>query len=235
MKTLAIRLTGPLQAYGNEATFTRRTSDDHPSKSAIIGLLGAALGYRREDPRLLTLNQLAFAVRIDQPGEMMTEFQTVEWKPGRASKLSYRDLIQDAVFVVAIGSDDEALIARLADALRHPKFALFLGRRANVPAGVLDVQLIDAQDPVAVLTTWPWQASLWYQKRKRADETIELELYADAQLLEKGPTHLVKDQVESFDQRDRRSSFRSVRTLSVPVTNPVHPLPETIHDIWSRV
>ena len=35
MKTLVIRLTAPLQSYGNEATFNRRTSNYYPSKSDI--------------------------------------------------------------------------------------------------------------------------------------------------------------------------------------------------------
>ncbi len=47
MKTLTIRLIAPLQSYGNQATFERRTSDDHPSKSAIIGMIAAAMGYKK--------------------------------------------------------------------------------------------------------------------------------------------------------------------------------------------
>lgn len=42
MKTLTIKLTAPLQAYGNEASFERRTSWPGPSKSAIIGMIAAA-------------------------------------------------------------------------------------------------------------------------------------------------------------------------------------------------
>ncbi len=67
MKTVTIRLTAPLQSYGDEANFDRRTSYDYPSKSAIVGLIAAALGYRRTDARIQTLNQLDYAVRIDQP------------------------------------------------------------------------------------------------------------------------------------------------------------------------
>ena len=52
MKTLTIRLAGPLQTYGNEATFSRRTSYHYPSKSVVIGLIAAALGYRRNDARI---------------------------------------------------------------------------------------------------------------------------------------------------------------------------------------
>ncbi|WP_143441692.1 CRISPR-associated protein Cas5, partial [Lactobacillus helveticus] len=47
MKTATIRLTAPLQSYGNQASFNQRTSDNYPSKSAVIGIIAAALGYRR--------------------------------------------------------------------------------------------------------------------------------------------------------------------------------------------
>lgn len=80
MKTLTIKLSAPLQAYGNEASFERRTSWQAPSKSAVIGMIAAALGLRRDSEQISELNSLAFAVRIDQPGKIMTDFHTVEWK-----------------------------------------------------------------------------------------------------------------------------------------------------------
>ena len=103
MKTLTIKLSGPLQSYGNEATFLRRTSSLYPSKSAITGMVAAALGYHRDDSRISELSQLRFAVRIDQPGTFLQDYQTVEWKPG-TRKVTYRDYIQDAVFVDLIPS-----------------------------------------------------------------------------------------------------------------------------------
>ena len=57
MKTLTIKLTAPLQSYGNEATFERRTTSYYPTKSAVIGMIAAALGYRRTDERILKLNE----------------------------------------------------------------------------------------------------------------------------------------------------------------------------------
>ena len=48
MKTATIRLTAPLQSYGNSASFNQRTSDSYPTKSAIVGMIAAALGYSRE-------------------------------------------------------------------------------------------------------------------------------------------------------------------------------------------
>lgn len=79
MKTLTIKLKAPLQAYGNEATFGRRTTNPYPTKSAVIGMISASLGYGRNDKRILELNNLSFAVRSDQPGQVVNDFQIVEY------------------------------------------------------------------------------------------------------------------------------------------------------------
>ena len=207
MKTLTLRLTSPLQSYGNQASFSRRTTATYPSKSAVIGLISAALGYQRTDPRIQTLNELAFAVRIDQPGRTLTDFQTVEWKKN-TRKVTYRDYLQDAVFVVAFEGDDEQ-IEKISDALRHPVYQLYLGRRANVPAGPLRLTIHKNSQPVDVLKTLEWQASTWYKKRQH-EETITVELIADAKLLPNKHEDLVKDRVISFDQRNRQLDYRPV-------------------------
>jgi len=215
MKTLTIKLTAPLQSYGNEASFTRRTTNDYPTKIAVIGMVAAALGYRRNDERIVALNDLSFAVRIDQVGRNLTDFQTVEWKKD-TRKITYRDYIQDAVFVVALGSDESQLIEKINVALHHPHFQLFLGRRSNVPAGPLVTQEFSGANPVAVLEQLPWQANRWYQKRSK---NHRLEIVADASLISDKQSAMVKDRVVSFDQRDRRYGFRAIARTTVDLTN----------------
>ncbi|VDG22730.1 type I-E CRISPR-associated protein Cas5/CasD [Lactiplantibacillus mudanjiangensis] len=211
MKILTIKLAAPLQSYGNEATFERRTTAHYPTKSAVIGMIAAALGYRRTDPRITTLNDLSFAVRIDQAGTVLTDYQTVEWKKN-TRKITYREYLQDAKFMVALGSEDAQFIEQIKLALTHPKFPLFLGRRSNAPAGVLQVELFDETSPVAILKKMTWQAANWYQ-RKGHRATIEI--IADADLIPDKTSALVKDRVQSFDQRNRRYSFRAIARTNV--------------------
>lgn len=238
MKTLTIKLSSPLQSYGNEATFNHRTTWDYPSKSAIIGMLAAAMGYRRDDPRITELNDLKFAVRVDQPGQTMTEFQTIQWDPKKSSKITYRGHIQDAVFMVAIGSEDDQFINILKSALLHPKFQLFLGRRANPPAGPLQLHLIDDQNPVQVLTNLDWQASAWLQKKTK-QETVSVDVIADASLLPetKMRPELVKDRVVSFDPRHRQMRFRPVLHKRVQLNNDQYTkqMPNTDHNIMNSL
>ncbi|CCK86082.1 CRISPR system CASCADE complex protein CasD [Lactobacillus equicursoris DSM 19284 = JCM 14600 = CIP 110162] len=218
MKTLTIKLTAPLQSYGNEANFERRTSWPVPSKSAVIGMIGAALGMRRDNPEITKLNDLAFAVRTDQRGKVLTDFHTVEWKTD-TRKLTYRDYYQDAVYVVAIGGDDEE-IDRIADALKHPKFQLYLGRRSCPPAGILKTNVFEDANPVEALKQLPWQASSWYQKKLRK-ENYKTEIVADANLIDNpNVTWTEKDRVESFNPRYRHFGFRVLAKTRVELENP---------------
>lgn len=225
MKILTIKLTAPLQSYGNEATFERRTTGDYPTKSAVVGMIAAALGYRRSDQRIVALNELKFAVRIDQTGRILTDFQTVEWK-ANTRKVTYRDYLQDAVFMVAVGSQDEALMEKIDWALHHPRFQLFLGRRSNAPAGVLRTQLSTAASPVATLEQVAWQAIPSYRHRHDGQD---LEIIADADLIPDAQGAMVKDQVRSFVQRNRQHEFRAVAVTRV---NPNSlELQGTAHDV----
>lgn len=132
MDVLTIRVSAPLQSYGNQATFNRRTTNYYPTKSAVIGLVAASLGLRREDDHIQRLNQLEYAVRIDQVGLMMTDFQTVETDPQKETrKITYREYLQDYVYAIAIGSRDKELIQAISYALLHPKFQLYWGTQVQ--------------------------------------------------------------------------------------------------------
>ncbi|MEN9935120.1 MAG: hypothetical protein RLZZ387_1699 [Chloroflexota bacterium] len=77
MNTLFLRLEGPLQAWGLRARWGERDTADAPTKSGVIGLLGCALGYRRDDARLRELGDaLRMGVRVDLPGTLLHDYHT---------------------------------------------------------------------------------------------------------------------------------------------------------------
>ncbi|MBM6764013.1 type I-E CRISPR-associated protein Cas5/CasD [Ligilactobacillus agilis] len=231
MKVITIRLTAPFQFYGNQASFNVRSTNLFPTKSAIVGMVAAALGYRREDTRISSLNDLAFAVRIDQVGSTTTDFQIAKYDAKKPGKLTYRDNLQDYVYVVALGGEDIDLIDKINFTLHHPKFQLFLGRRSNPPAGVLRTETFEATTPIEVLKDkLPWQASKWYQKKYSAPN-FEAELYADANLLPGNPNFMMQDIAESFNPRNRRFSYRSVAKARVTLVNPQ----SHEHDVWEAM
>lgn len=230
MKTLLIKMTSPLQSYGNEATFNYRTSYHYPSKSAVIGLIAAALGYPRDDPRIVNLNYLKFAVRIDQQGKTLSDFQLVKFaeKAGKV-KLTYRNYLQDAIFLVAISGKDE-LIRSIDYAIHHPKFALFLGRRSNAPAGPIFTKIFDRDDIVGILSQFEWQAASWF-KKKYKEPFYKAEVVADSCLKPNLNHILVRDKVGSFSQSGRYYSYRKVTTFYINLANDYSKNSE--HDIMS--
>lgn len=220
MKALTIKLKGPMQAYGNQANFKYRTIYRHPSKSAVLGMIAAALGYGHGDSRIVKLNQLSFAVRTDQIDKELTDFQIVQ-VPKSSNKLTYRDYWQDAIFIAAIGGRNDQIEA-IDEALHHPKFQLFLGRKSTPPAGPLETKIYTGKSPVEVLKEMPWQASHWFMVNKRFEPEWRAEIHADAPLLPGERNSLVKDAVKSFSLREHTHTYRSESVTSVWLNNPAH-------------
>lgn len=178
MKTLLLRLEGPMQSWGTTSRFTERDTGLEPSKSGVIGILCAALGKPRAEcpeegdawPRLSRLVGLGMGVRVDRPGKVGADFQTAgggklgcrEYGVAKAdgSKgepvMSWRYYLQDASFLVGLESTDHELLELLHAALEAPVWPLFLGRKAYVPG--TPVYLPDGLqdgDLLTVLTRYP--------------------------------------------------------------------------------
>lgn len=144
MRLMRLTLSAPMQSWGVDSKWDHRETSLMPTKSAIVGLLGCCLGYPRGDERLNELDdQLHLAVRADRPGRIMTDFHTVQGTDGvilnAAGKnrgetiITPRQYLQGAVFTVFLWGDEEAL-TRCERALRHPKWAPYLGRKSCVPS-----------------------------------------------------------------------------------------------------
>jgi CRISPR system Cascade subunit CasD len=137
--TLALCFDAPLQSWGRESRFGIRETAAEPTKSGVVGLLGAALGVERTDTtRIAELASLRLGVRADRPGTLERDYHTVQNVPttkgtGHRTQVSERYYLADAVFLVAL-EGPEALLSRLADALQRPHWPLFFGRKAFPPA-----------------------------------------------------------------------------------------------------
>ena len=70
---LLFQLYGPLASWGEIAVGEQRPSRDRPTKSAIMGLLAAALGVERdqEDIHLAMAQAYGLGLAVLCPGEMM--------------------------------------------------------------------------------------------------------------------------------------------------------------------
>jgi CRISPR system Cascade subunit CasD len=214
MSVLMLKLAGPLQSWGASSRFSRRGTEIAPTKSGVIGMLAAAKGIRRTEP-LTELLGLEFGVRLDQPGQILRDFQTARSLNGRdAAPLTYRFYLSDAVFLAGVSGERE-LLHGLDEALRRPRFPLYLGRRSCPPAGPVSLGVHD--DTLdAALNLWPWLAAEWH--RRRAARTVRLEIIRDARPGEP-VTETLPDEPISFDPAHRQHMWRAVLRAHVDVTN----------------
>ena len=229
MTVLLLRLAGPLQSWGVKSRFTVRATELAPTKSGIIGMLAAAVGRRRTDP-IEDLLSLRFGVRKDQPGRVIRDFHTARTLDGKTSMpLSERYYLADAVFLAGI-EGDTALLEGLDEALRHPFFPLYLGRRSCPPThpvslGLREAGLLDA------LRAEPWLAAQWFQQwfhRKYRGRPFDAEMLLDQEVVqeaalparERGAVRGSRDVPASFDPRRRDYGFRQVERLTARVSAP---------------
>ncbi len=220
MTVLLLRLAGPLQSWGDSSRFARRETRSQPTKSGVLGLIAAAQGRRRTD-QIEDLLGLRFGVRVDQPGTLLSDFQTaIRWDTGDVMPLSTRYYLSDAVFVAGLEGAAE-VIATLAGAVRRPQFPLYLGRRSCPVTGRLFLGVVD--EPLdKALAAHPWQAASWYQRQP----IDQLEVYVDALAGDIG-SEVARDLPISFDPRRRQYGWRDIDHYPVPVPVPKEPATET--------
>ena len=247
MKTILLKFSGPLQSYGTSSHFQTRYTDYYPSKSAVLGLLAACLGYRRdEEEKLRELSTLKFAVRIDQQGGLLKDYHIAitdkEIVEIPQTYVTNRYYLEDALFVVALSGMDE-LIDTLIEAIKSPYFQPFMGRR-SLPVPVDFFLGESAEDILDSLRNLPWQAAPWYKKKKRKQgigEKISLEVYADEEILKDekiSRSKLRRDIPISFSQKGRQFAFRQEACISIEVLSGIEKglgAEDIEHDVFSTL
>lgn len=174
---LILRLDGPMQAWGSHTFEDFRPANLFPTRSGLLGLLGACLGIDRGDHT--GLEQLAqsveFTVRADRAvmrpdaEELMSkaavklpdyhtilDARKVDGSTNKNAVESRREYLFDAAFTVAIGEKQNApvTLTAIADALLSPCFTPVLGRRScPITRPLFDGTPVEACDAKAALAS----------------------------------------------------------------------------------
>ena len=173
---LVFALIAPMGAFGDLAGHERRGSHHWPGRSAILGLIGGALGVRRDD----RAGQAALAVwnvsvSVLHAGEVWRDFHTVQTVPSARIKrpatrrmalaalrkadsglITWRDYRSDCAFGVALWGGN---IPPLEKALNHPAFTPYLGRKScplSAPMGPKTVAADTSADALTEITIPPF-------------------------------------------------------------------------------
>ena len=206
MATLLLRLAAPTQAWGAESKFETRRTLGYPTKSGVIGMLAAALGYSREESPE-HLNELHFGIRIDREGIYLRDYHTAHGKKDKDTYITQRYYLSDAVFLAGLESGDTSFLEQLQTALLNPVYPLYLGRRSCPPTMPLVLGIREA-DLLTALQNEAWLLAEWRQRYAAADERA-LRIITDTDDAEGAAT--VRDLAVSFSRKHRKHTWRYVR------------------------
>ncbi len=149
---LVFQLYGVLASWGDQAVGGERPSGDHPSRSALLGLLAAGKGIARdqEGKHAELSRQCRFGIKLYSAGQVLRDFHTSQVPPtikkikhlhtrrdelgtdNLGTILSSREYRQDALAVVALWLEEEGeyTLDDLQSGLTQPHFHLYLGRKS---------------------------------------------------------------------------------------------------------
>lgn len=228
MRGVLFQLFGPLAAWGEVAVGQVRPSAERPGPSALLGLVGACLGVPRTDDVGWghLIDGYAFAVEEWSGGRAEWDFHTVQTVRQATVKraggvrsrrealgletytfTSRREHRADGYWRVVIVPRDGARwgVEQIADAMRAPRFPLYLGRRACPLALPLDPRVVEGPSLVDALRGMPPRIHEGGHPGQRSFQRIAgrpIRLYWDADLDVGLAPH------ETVERRDAVSSRR---------------------------
>ena len=148
---LVFRLYGPLASWGQAAVGGDRLTGVQPTRSAIVGLLGAALGLKRDNEAALQSLQTSIMIAVKQcvPSSLMRDYHTAQVPSEKKNVVHYtrkselgeaklntvlssRDYRCDGLWIVAISLAEQSSfnLEQLKNALLKPVYTLSLGRKS---------------------------------------------------------------------------------------------------------
>ena len=171
---LVFTLCAALGAMGELAGHERRGSLTWPGRSAVIGLVAAAMGIRRgNDDAFARLDALRMAVGVIDDGVPLRDYHTVETIPTAAARkpdsrpsaiaragrntnttITLRDYRVGVAYAVALwpGPGWTGALEDLARGLRQPAFTLYLGRKSCPLAAPPAPRIVRAEGPLQALS-----------------------------------------------------------------------------------
>ena len=162
-------LAAPMGSFADLAGHERRNSGTWPARSAVLGLVGAALGVRRDQQaQQEKLSRWRTAVSMLSRGVAFRDFHTVQTVPTARIKrpstrrealaalrsrdnpvITWRDYRSDCAFGVALWGGEGP--EEIREALSRPHFTLYLGRKSCPLSAPMAPKVVKAANPLEAL------------------------------------------------------------------------------------
>lgn len=198
---LIIKLQGAMQAWGGHTFENYRPSHIFPTRSAVVGLLGACLGIDRADIQSradlnssfeLTVRADRRKVQTKQFGQIkektltmqkMTDFHTVldarkvDGSPRKDAIISRREYLCDAEFSLALEFRNNTVFSleKVKDAIQKPHYTPTLGRRSCPIQHPLFKMIISAENAQQALAQIePKQGTLYSEQKLQGSAPMRI-------------------------------------------------------------
>ncbi len=158
MKTLVLKTEG-MSAYGLQTFDVHRKVNHFPTRSAIVGMLSAAMGFCREQhEQIYALSKsVKIAVQVNNAGQKIVDYHTVQNFRSPHGKIqkgqtkpTFREYWCDSEHTFAISGDDST-IEQLSEKVKSPVFFLFQGRKSCPLTRPLFEVVVENDNPVNTL------------------------------------------------------------------------------------
>ncbi len=225
---LIFLLAAPMASFGGYAGHEHRGSGVVPLRSAVLGLIGAALGIERTDKDgQAMLRTYAVAVQSFRSSWPLRDYHTIETVPTAKAKkpatrrealahagrnvntiVTKRDYRSDVLVGVALWGDGRWSLDKLAAGLKRPHFPLYLGRKSCPLASPVNPKIVTSKDPAAALAridippwlqSWRWSGESTARYPVHSDPVVGL---TDTHSSELVPGEPLDRQAWTFGERE---------------------------------
>jgi len=165
MEHLVFQLHGTMSSWGRPAGDEHRPAYRFPTKSALLGLIAGALGYKRKEMKKQTalFESLFLALVVEQVGEEMHDYHTatppesnfkflysrkdeLNWSTGDpvVNRRVYRN---NGIYTVCFWESENSSVdlQEIADKLKKPEFTPYIGRKSCPPSLPFAPQVMDSE------------------------------------------------------------------------------------------
>ena len=147
MKYLKMHINGIMQHYPALSSVSTAPSSTYyrtekvPTINAVVGMIGAALGYNRDSREIAELpNKITLKYQIVKIGSTFTDFQVVKPEEGKVFTkvgggtkddgiIKTVEYLQDAEFYVYIGGD-EGFLRDIYEGFLNPVYVPYIGKKS---------------------------------------------------------------------------------------------------------
>lgn len=146
-------------SFGSAGAKQERATDSYPGKGLALGLLGAALGKKRDDPWHDLSKGWGFAVMTVKAGHRIEDYHTVatpssgnqyntrldEAEASDYTVETWREYISDGYFVIALWGLSDQDLEDAVSALVWPTFEVFAGRKSCPLSLPMAPEIVDCE------------------------------------------------------------------------------------------